>query len=175
VRGTCLGSGATTGIFVARHTDGWFIEINDDELVMHTGAATARRLLGKWFGNVLCERSGEYGRDIAIRLLEIDPADLFVGNAIDEDVVVFRNPFNGVQDDTGRFIQKRQRIEKAGRGIVADVIGDLLQHRIRRSVWRESDACVDVLEAEVPQLGRMRPECGLVIKIIIEGIQEQCR
>ena len=85
---------------------GRLVEIDDDELVVHAVAAAARRLLGEWRGNVLVERGGEYGGDVAIRLLQVDAADLLVGDAVDEDILAAGDLLDRFPDHAGRFERK---------------------------------------------------------------------
>ena len=113
---------------------GRLVEIDHHELVVHAIAAAAGRLLVERRRDVLVERRGEHRRDVAVRHLQVDAADLLVGDAVDEDAGLLRDLLDRLLDDAGRDRQERERIEQARRGL-ADVLAD------RRRAARSTAEC----------------------------------
>ncbi len=91
---------------------GRLVEIDDDEFVVHADAATAGWLLGERFRDVLRQRRGKDGRNIAVRLLQVEAADFPVGDAIDEDLVIFRHLLDRVQNRSRGLVEECERKEQ---------------------------------------------------------------
>src|SRR5262245_18919073 len=94
---------------------------------MHAVAAAASRLFGKRRWNSLVERRSKHGCDVSVGLLKIDAAGLLIGYAVDEDICLPSDFLDRVLDHAWRDRQEGERIEQAGRRVVADVVADLLQ------------------------------------------------
>ena len=117
---------------------GRLVEIDDDELVMHAVAAAARRLAWRRLGNVLVERRREDGSDVAVRHLQVEAADLLVGNAVDEDILAVGDLLDRFR--SRRALSRERPASRTGRrSCVPDVVGDRLQQAVRLRVRRERD------------------------------------
>lgn len=88
------------------------VEVDHGELVMHARAAAAGRLGLEGFRHVGAEFGGKHRRDIAAGVLHVEAADVLVGNAVDEDVLVGGDGLDGVEDDAWRFVEKGERVEQ---------------------------------------------------------------
>ena len=121
----------------------------------------------------LSSADGEHRRDVAVRHLQIDAADLLVGDAVDEDAGLLGDLLEGLLDDPGRDRKERKRVEQARGGLV-DVFADCLEQGVRRRVRRESNLGVDVLQAETGQLGRVGVlERAFLVEVVVERGERQ--
>lgn len=104
-----------------------FIEINDNELVVHANAATTCWFGGERFRDVFRQCGRKNGGDIAVRFLQIETADFAVGNAIHKDIGVTGHIGDRIENRPGRLVQERQRIKQRRCCLAADVVGHRLQ------------------------------------------------
>src|SRR5688572_26599585 len=118
---------------------------------MHAITAAARGLGFERLRHVFLELRRIHWRDIAVRLLEDNPANLLVGDAIDKHLLVTRHLLDGVADDTGSLKEKRERIEQTRGRLLADVVRNDFQHRILRPIRREASMNVYSLQWKLGQ------------------------
>ena len=149
------------------------VEVDDDELVVHARAPAAYRLRLEGLRHVLAEGGWHHGRDVAVGLLQIEAADLAVGDTVDEQIVILHHALDRGPDGSGRLEEEGQRIEEAGRRLVLDVACHLRQERILRAVGGEARAGIDAGEAEVRPLRRGRPGEGSRVVVAPVGLERR--
>ena len=91
--------------------------------MVHADTASTGRLRFERFGKVALKVGGKHRSDVAVRLLQVDAADLAVGDSIDEDLVVVRDLFDRVEYGPRRLVEEGQRIKQIRCGLLADVVG----------------------------------------------------
>ena len=142
--------------------------------MVHAIASAAGRLLVERRRDVLVERRREHRRDVAVRHLQIDAADLLVGNAVDEDAGLLGDLLEGLLDDAGRDRQERQRVEQA-RGGRADVFADRLEQGVRRVEWGENATLASMLfkPRSVSFAESVSSNVVFVVEVVVERGERQ--
>src|SRR5215831_2018885 len=102
---------------------------------MHPDATAPRRLVLKRQWDVSRELGGIHRVNIAVGTVDLESTttlstsrstDLPVRNAVHEAIVSAGDRGDGISDRPGSLIEKRQRIQQTGGGVLADVVGDAL-------------------------------------------------
>ena len=107
---------------------GRLVEIDNEKLVVHAVAAAPSRFrLERLRDCFRSERRRKDRRHITVRFLQVDTANLPVGNAIDKELFVLRDFLDRAQHDSRRLVEKCQRIEQTRSGLFPDIVGDRLQ------------------------------------------------